>query len=831
MKTIKYLLYALIATFVFAGCSDDPTYTSGEGDDPNCYGVYFPSQENADDLELDPAEPTTRTFTAMRKNFADAITVPVEVSSSEAGVFAVSEIKFEAGQQETTFTVDFPEAQIGKTYDCSITVKDKKYASLYDGYSTGLDFSVTRVQWNLVKGPKGETKGMWRDEFLTAMMGSNIKENGVPNAEKEVEIYERADKPGYYRIKDIYDDAYMRKIIGTKYSNVPSIPTYTIIDAQDNEKVWFPYQPAGWEINDVGYDDNGAFVIVSYCKENYPDKAAANLYGTLENGVLTFPPKAILITLPSVWEAGSYYKANTEITRLIFPGAVISDYTVSFAKSASVDGKVEIKASLGADVAKVKYAYFEGSLSESLVVAKSGDIDAGTIPSEEIAASGTITAVMDKTGIYTIVGNTYDKDGNLQKYGHVSFGYVKAGEEKPVVMSVRTELTWEKEAEGYTPENSIKAILFGEGIESGHIGLFTSSSVQGMSEAQMIASVKASGKALTAAQLEKINSTGHAPFYIGLSKGTSYTLLVYADNGYNGKLFAVEQTTAGKADPMQRKYTIDDLYVFGDKAQLFKTWDLWGISNDGSGRTNRTKIGRVVFSENESDDTSKMDAINVSGLSLGANNEDTVVWEWYNGIIYVLKGQPMGTIPYQGQTLYLKYYILDKAAGMGSDGIDGMMIGGVTEDGYLALVCSPDWSDQYNFDTILVKAYTDADYKTSIGNWESYTSPLMVPVSGGNTGAAAPVKVASDKMLTLSREISIEPSNYVELRGRERAHALIDELIGKPANRGVNPLEGEVSIRVANPVKSSFTEGFAPQAANGLQNGGIVKISLKKMAE
>ena len=37
----------------------------------------------------------------------------------------------------------------------------------------------------------------------------------------------------------------------------------------------------------------------------------------------------------------------------------------------------------------------------------------------------------------------------------------------------------------------------------------------------------------------------------------------------------------------------------------------------------------------------------------GANNEDTVVWEWYNGIIYVLKGQPMGTIPYQGATLYL----------------------------------------------------------------------------------------------------------------------------------------------------------------------------------
>lgn len=80
-------------------------------------------------------------------------------------------------------------------------------------------------------------------------------------------------------------------------------------------------------------------------------------------------------------------------------------------------------------------------------------------------------------------------------------------------MSVRTELTWEKEPEGHTPENSIKAILFGEEIASGYIGLFTTASTQGMNESQLIAGVKASGKVLTTAQLEKINGTGYAPFY------------------------------------------------------------------------------------------------------------------------------------------------------------------------------------------------------------------------------------------------------------------------------------------------------------------------------
>lgn len=240
MKTIKYLLFAFIAPFVLAGCSDDIKYTPGEGEDPDCYGVYFPSQEYATDNERDPAEPTTLPFTAKRKNYKDAITVPVEVTGTQDGIFTVSEIKFEAGQEETEFTVDFTNAEIGKTYECSIRVTDKKYAQLYGEYSNGLDFSVTRVQWNLVKGPNGETKGTWRDDFFTAIMGSNIKENGVPNAEKAVEIYERADMKGYYRIQNIYDEAYMAKIVGVRYSNVPSVPTYTIIDARGSRKSMVP---------------------------------------------------------------------------------------------------------------------------------------------------------------------------------------------------------------------------------------------------------------------------------------------------------------------------------------------------------------------------------------------------------------------------------------------------------------------------------------------------------------------------------------------------------------------------------------------------------------
>lgn len=827
MKTIKYILYALIATFVLAGCSDDPTYTHGESEDPNCYGVYFPSQKYAGDNELDPAEPTVLPFTAMRKNYNDAITVPIEISSSENGIFSVSEIKFEAGQEKTTFNVEFPSSKIGTTYDCSIVVTDKKYAAIYGEKSAGIDFSVTRVQWNLVKGSNGETMGTWRDEFLTAMMGSNMKENGVPNAEKSVEIYERADKPGYYRIKDIYDEAYMLKIIGTKYSNVPSVPTYTIIDAQDPEKVWFPYQTVGWEINGIGYDDDGKFVIVSFCQENFPGTASATKYGTLEDGVLTFPSNAILITLPSIWQEGRFYKGNTEMTRLIFPGAAVHDYSVTFEKSAPADGKVNIKTTLGNDVAKVKYAYFEGALSESLVASKSGDIDAGTIPSEEISASGTLTAVMDKTGIYTIIGNSYDAKGNLQKYGYVTFGYVKAGEEKPVLMSVRTELTWEKEADGHTPENSIKGILFGEEIASGYIGLFTTASVQGMSEAQLIAGVKASGKALTAEQIAKINDKGYAPFYTGLSQGTSYTLLVYADNGYNTKLFAVKQTTDGKADPMQVKYKFDDIKDEVSTADLFNTtWNYYAVDAfDEDDATNRQYLGTVTFSENAGDDTYVKVKGLTSYLAPNLDSKDDTMLAKYNGLV-----SPM---PYCYIGMFKTYYVGNlftfEENPTGINGSQGCLYGGYVEDGMLAFVPNPNYVTQgYTFKGIYWGGYSN--YDPAAGKFTNLAADLvqfdyLMLVNPANDSNAATAKA-------VSKELAARPANnFVEVRGPKLIQAIWNEKAGKPVNRGANPLEGEVSVRIATPTMSSFAEGFVPRAANGLQSGAMEKMPLKKMAE
>lgn len=106
------------------------------------------------------------------------------------------------------------------------------------------------------------------------------------------------------------------------------------------------------------------------------------------------------------------------MTRLLFPGAVSYDYSVAFEKSAPADGKVAITATLGNDVDKVKYAFFEGCAQR---VARCGQI--GRHRRRDDPERGDhgfgyeSSAVMEKTGIYTIVGNSYDEKATSRNTG------------------------------------------------------------------------------------------------------------------------------------------------------------------------------------------------------------------------------------------------------------------------------------------------------------------------------------------------------------------------------------------------------------------------------
>lgn len=200
-KFFSIFAVAAVACVAFVACSDDETYVPGMPDAADCYGVYFPAQQTS--FELDPAEKTELTFTAARTRTDAAITVPVAIKRG-GETFSVSEISFAAGAEETEFTVSFPDAQVGTTYNFDLQIEDPLYASVYSQNSSFLYFNVTRVKWNVLGTGDYEYTFWWQgtDKGLTLEQrdGTNMyriqnwgggvtlfftMENGVPTIAKQ----------------------------------------------------------------------------------------------------------------------------------------------------------------------------------------------------------------------------------------------------------------------------------------------------------------------------------------------------------------------------------------------------------------------------------------------------------------------------------------------------------------------------------------------------------------------------------------------------------------------------------------------------------------------
>ena len=86
---------AVLMSFMMTSCADELTAELGAPDDPDCYGIYFPSQEGTGDLQIGPDDAKSLVFKVKRLNTRGALTVPVTIESEYPGVFSASEIIFE----------------------------------------------------------------------------------------------------------------------------------------------------------------------------------------------------------------------------------------------------------------------------------------------------------------------------------------------------------------------------------------------------------------------------------------------------------------------------------------------------------------------------------------------------------------------------------------------------------------------------------------------------------------------------------------------------------------------------------------------------------------
>ena len=805
MKQIYKTMLAVMASVPFlASCVQD-LVEKGEPENDS-YGVYFGTLTAAQkSVEFDPAEKAELTFTAFRTVEDDDITVPVVVSATGAekdasSLFTASTVKFEEGQKETTFTVSFPEAELGVTYSVSVSCKDEKYVKIYSQTPTSVSFNVTRVKWNLVKGPNGEEYGSWKDDIFSSMF--NIPGRFCVN--DKIKIYERDDKKGYYRIPDVYNPYMLSKIFGGQYPEAEfeencTPGTYSYIDATNKDKVWLPEQSTGAVISNDGY-----LGFASPCTENgFPGNS---VYGTMANGVIRFPAKGVLLNFNG---ENSWYYGNIDGNLVIvMPGCKDNDYSLSIATDLSENGVTPVEIKMGADLAKTKYKFYEGK-----VAAADLPFEALAISRDEEAAfveeSGVVGASFEKTGVYTVIAVGVDAKGEMQVYKSAEFSYVAADDEVPVVLSCGIGSAAKYVPQGYNTDNTVEVYVYGEELAAVKLTDMITNQNGCIQTLLKTPSVDEE-------TLDLINTTGYAGPVTGLLPGTEYILLVYASNGYEEDLFMSDESIYTTGDPLpiyQEFEDVDEALLPKTKEGYYGTYNLYAINTDNVTGL-RDYLCTVKISDGGYDQDKELDLVKVENF-WGSNAtklgiDGTTYFEYYGGVLYQLDN-------YYGQCANKPewYTTLQMFCEQGSfgPGKNYLSYGGYVTDGYISFFTN---HDTYDFNQYALYIYGDEACTDQVGYWEIYQDILLVDATKDDNGIApAPTSKKSKTInkvdYTLLSGSAFTTKERVKREPTIKVYTPDFKVVGTPSARPAKAKVVPVEIKektVAEPGKIQIKNGL-----------------------
>ncbi len=711
-------------SLVMASCVEEQVFQPGDLDNENCYGVYFPAQKGLGDIQIEPDDPTTLSFVVRRTNSRGKIHVPVTIKANYP-IFTSDEIVFEDGSPVSTVVVHFPSAKIATTYECTLVLEGDEYVSKYSSNPTHISFSVTRVKWNDVVGPNGETTGRWRDGIFPEWFAVTN-----PNLERSIVLQERDDMPGFYRTYDVYNADYLGNMFASNVSSLCVAKNYTYINATNPDKVWIPT----FETGVIMHPTYGMMSVGSYVVENDKDFDAsiASVYGTLREGVIEFPYGALQMKL----EMMGWYQTNSSgLHRIILPGYRAKEYSVEVEAGVSDQyGNLPVNVTLGSDITQVKLAVFEGTLTESAALEKAQFIAAGDVAQTgeivTVSKSTTVDYSFEATGMYTVVAAGFDIAGNFQTSVSSAFGYLKAGDDSnKVILSSGLICSDKYASEGLTSKNSLEIYISGKNIQRLHAGLYSKEKWEGNEEN---VKMEVAQSQMNKASLDMINSSGLFLKQGYLVPGTEYVLVLKAYNGYREEFFVSEAMTGGERDARLAEYDLSDVdmnLIPLNKDGYYGTYHYYALEGE---MYSRAYLGDVTvsnqFPEGFTPSMTGYDFINVKGLFPMAKTfgleDDSYSFIYYDNLLYNFE-QAFESF-YSDGTLFYPAVYMYTATGGAYGGRMGL-VGAFVQDGYLAFVDSGMFADYGEVvDGFAVIAYQDAAQKTYAGLIDMVTSILLV---------------------------------------------------------------------------------------------------------
>ncbi|MBQ7511249.1 MAG: hypothetical protein IJU11_00720, partial [Prevotella sp.] len=331
-KIFKYSSLLMAAGLAFVACKDDDSPAIGDWNATADYAdVYFPTDKQT--IELDPADPTTATIQIARRNTKGELTMSLDKNINTDSVFNVSDAVFADGDSIATITVNFPGAEVGKTYNLELTTSDPRYTSFYSD-SLLYTLKVTRVKWvpagfmtvtaadlawassgygdedtrplmvedengnpvPITNYNEGDTIRGWvhyTDDFITSIFS-------VTNQTYPVKFQQREDQPHLYRLVNPYGENYIYNDPGDWDT---SKDYYFIYDLSDPDAVIMQYDASSPEMG-IAWS-YGDFILRSL-------SATGNdqYVGKYENGSITFPASSFYIGMSNYNGGGFRWYAN-----------------------------------------------------------------------------------------------------------------------------------------------------------------------------------------------------------------------------------------------------------------------------------------------------------------------------------------------------------------------------------------------------------------------------------------------------------------------------------------------------------------------------------------
>lgn len=555
-KLFRNILFLSSLTLVLAACQEEKV-EPGEKDLDGCYGVYFPAQDKAVKLVLDPAEPTSTKITVMRKNSEGEITVPVTVSDTSK-LFKFAPITFKDGQAETTIDVTFDGIGIGNTYLASLTIEDPAYASKYNSNPISIDVKVLREKWNNLGVGTWVEHGVFNFDAPENVI---IHQNDLDKTKYRIYMrYPDPEKEGEeYALYSPKSDEYLSLRL-LKSGEVFKLKTEELKVDKDGLVLF--------DIFDTGIPyDTGAPNI--WFVHPFNLSKPVNLW--YYNKVISYQDDGV--TPAGIQLAPYYYidglgaidrSQEDGIITIVFPGAVLTDYTINVSVGETVDGEIPVEFALGADVATAKYAVYEGELSKAAAERHANAIVKGDEESKVVPETGAVSLTLDKSGVYSLVAVSLDDKNEFQKSAVSTFNYVAKGDEEkyPVTVSAGLELTSRYEPEGYTKVNSALFYVYGKNLTEVKASLIPTAKL----DPAKLDSLARDPKSVSDSILNLVNTTGWTDLFTELAPATDYTLIVWASNGYRSKVVTSEITTEGLARVKKGTGTYTYSLVFLDGA-------------------------------------------------------------------------------------------------------------------------------------------------------------------------------------------------------------------------------------------------------------------------